>query len=353
MITPVYDAQPDAATIAASLKDPKTDHKTPSERALEEIEKKLTTLQVGLEVLMGICSKVPEDKEEDDGELMYFSLLGVRPFHRIRYSSLLTYLLSDVEETPATAEEADEMMDEDMDGEDGAEMDEEALISLGRDQPTDISALASADASLPLPSTLVTLLSSLALPNRLLTLSQPTALSFLPLDTTVSPPTSLPSPHPPTTALLSTIHLRSLETLNNLLMSTTFFLPAPTSPEFSTPQWQSFFASAQTSLQPVWDGLFASAGVVAPGADVLEAKGQEMRKEILEVLVGGLMGVAGLTRGNVMLGEGQVAGLIQVEKGSGTGTKESLRCRVIGTLSALAARDKDVGPKEIETNKVR
>lgn len=62
--------QPDAATIAASLKDPKTDHKTPSERALEEIEKKLTTLQVGLEVLMGICSKVPEDKDEDDGEIV-------------------------------------------------------------------------------------------------------------------------------------------------------------------------------------------------------------------------------------------------------------------------------------------
>jgi hypothetical protein len=44
--------------------------------------------------------------------------------------------------------------------------------------------------------------------------------------------------------------------------------------------------------------------------------------------------------------------LIQVEKGSGSGTKESLRCRVLGTLSALAARDKDVGPKEVQTNKV-
>jgi hypothetical protein len=256
---------------------------------------------------------------------------------------------SDVEETPATEEEADEMMDEDMEGEQG-EVDEEALISLGRDQPTE--PIPSADASLPLPSTLVALLSTLSLPTRLLNLSKPTQLSFLPINTAATPVTSSPSPHPPTTALLSTIHLRSLETLNNLLISTTFFIPSPASPEFSSPQWQSFFASAQTSLQPVWDGLFAIAGVLAPGADVLECKGQEVRKEILDVLVGGLMGVAGLTRGCVALGDGQVEGLIQVEKGSGSGTKESLRCRVLGTLSALAARDKDVGPKEVQTNKV-
>ena len=230
------------------------------------------------------------------------------------------------------------------------EMDEEDLIAQGREQPADISLIVeSEDSSLPLPTTLITLLSTLNLPTRLLALSNPTPLSFLPISATTQTPSSLPSSHPPTTSLLSTIHLRSLETLNNLLMSITFFIPISTSPEFSSPTWTAFFAHSRESLQPIWNGLFAVAGVVAPGPEILSVKGQEMRGEILEVCLGGLMGVAGITRGGVNVGEGQVEQLIGAHKGS---LRESLKVRALGTLSSLAMKDVDVTEQTIQNNKV-
>lgn len=307
---------PDAATIAAQLKDPKTDHKTTSERGLDQLENRLTTLQIGLEVLLDICSKVPDAKDDDDEEEM------------------------------ADGEGMAEDGDDDMMDEDAEEIDEEELIALGRDQPAEEAAAASGDA-LPLPSTLVNLLSTLNLPGRLLALATPTQLSFLPL-TSNSPPSSSPSPHPPTTALLSTIHLRALEALNNLFISIAFFLPSATSPTSKSAEWVAFFAHTRSSLQPIWDGLFSISGTVAPSAEVLSVKGQEVRLELLDMALGGLMGVAGLTRGALRLERGEVGALIAACQGS---TRESIRGRAIGCLSSLAARDVDVGPEHIETNK--
>ena len=266
---------------------------------------------------MGICSKVPEDQGDDDDE----------------------------EVVPEAAEENDEMMEDD-----DAEMDEEDLIAMGREQPADLSLIEpDVDSALPLPATLVTLLQTLNLPSRLLALSAPTPLSFLPISTATQTPSSLPSSHPPTTSLLSTIHLRSLETLNNLLMSITFFVPASTSAEFTSPEWTAFFAHSRTSLQPVWNGLFAVAGAVAPSPEILSVKGQEMRAEILEVCLGGLMGVAGITRGRIDVAEGQVEQLIGAHKGS---LRESLKVRALGTLSALGMKDVDVSAQTIANNKV-
>lgn len=266
---------------------------------------------------MGICSKVPEDKDEDDEE----------------------------EAAPEAAAEDDDMMEDEDEN-----MDEEDLIALGREQPADISLIEpDTDSSLPLPQTLITLLSTLNLPTRLLALSSPTSLSFLPITTTSPTPSSLPSAHPPTTSLLSTIHLRSLETLNNLLMSITFFLPASTSPEFASPTWTAFFAHSRASLQPIWDGLFAIAGAVAPAQEILSVKGQEMRAEILEVALGGLMGVASITRGGVVVGKGQVEQLIGAHKAS---LREGLKVRALGTLSSLALKDVDVTSQTIANNKV-
>lgn len=256
------------------------------------------------------------------------------------------------EDQPSTltdaAEEAPIDDDDDMEAEveDDDALDPEALIAEGRDQDEGASAASSS----PLPPVLEAFLTTLNLPLRLLALSTPATLSFLPLNLSAQPPVSLPSPHPPTTALLSTIHLRALEALNNLLVSTSFFIPAPTSPSFSTPEWQSFFVQARALLQPVWEQLFAIAGAVAPAADVLEAKGQEVRKELLDTVMSCLMGVAAITRGSIALAPGQLEQLLAAHQGT---TRESLRTRVLSTLGSLAQNDVSVSAQTIEINKVR
>jgi len=62
------------------------------------------------------------------------------------------------------------------------------------------------------------------------------------------------------------------------------------------------------------------------------------------------MGVAGITRGGVNVGEGQVEQLIGAHKGS---LRESLKVRALGTLSSLAMKDVDVTEQTIQNNKVR
>jgi hypothetical protein len=238
--------------------------------------------------------------------------------------------------------------DDDMEAEadDDDELDPDALIAEGRDQEEG----ASASSSSPLPPVLEAFLTTLNLPLRLLALSAPLPLSFLPLNGAIGAQASLPSPHPPTTALLSTIHLRALEALNNLLISTTFFIPAPTSPSFASPEWQSFFGQARILLQPVWERLFAIAGAIAPAADVLDVKGQEVRKELLDATMSCLMGVAGITRGSISLAPGQVEQLIAAHQGT---SRESLRTRVLSTLGSLAQNDVNVSDQTTAINKVR
>lgn len=306
--------KPDAAAIAAQIKSPQTDHKTDGERALEAIESRLTTLQVGLEVLMGICSKVPDGPLGGD----------------------------DVEDDAAVEEL--EVDVEGMEDEEEEELDADVLIAEGRDQE---AIHAGSATSSPLPPVLEAFLTTLSLPSRLLSLATPTALSFLPLSSS-TPPTSLPSPHPPTTAVLSTIHLRALETLNNLLISTSFFVPAPTSSAFKSVEWQTFFDRSPGLLQPAWDGLFALAATVVPSVEVQEVKGQEVRKELVDAIMSCLMGVSALTRGAVRLAPGQVEGLISAV---GASERESFRTRVLGTLGALAMNDR-AGQDAIQTNKV-
>lgn len=268
---------------------------------------------------MGICSKVPDDKDDGDDS-------------------------TPVEED--ADEDGDEMMEDD-EGADADEVDPEELISLGRDQPTEMSS----ESALPLPQTLITLLSTLNLPSRLVSLARPTPLSFLPLSTAnaSSTLTSDPSPHPPTTAILSTVHLRALETLNNLFISISFFIPPPTSPEFTSPTWQTFFAHARVSLQPIWDALLVIATEISPGSGVLDVKGQEIRRELLDICVGSMMGLAGITRGGLALNPGTVPSLIEAHKAA---SRESLKARVLGCLSALALKDVDVTPETIENNRV-
>ncbi|KAK7695114.1 hypothetical protein QCA50_002304 [Cerrena zonata] len=139
-----------------SLKNtPKSDHKSPAELELEQIENRLRTTQLALEVLTNVCATLPETEPlEDDGE-----------------------------------QQEDEVMED----QDDLDLEDEVM-----------------DSSDDKPSPSRKLLPDLVAP--LLPLIQPTPLSFPPL-------TGGASPHPPTTSALSSIHICAMECLNNIFWS--------------------------------------------------------------------------------------------------------------------------------------
>lgn len=164
---------------------------------------------------------------------------------------------------------------------DADSLEDEALIQMGRDPAevikVDVDLSASANITNTATATLPHLLSTLSLPSRLLKLSLPTPQSF--------PPTSAtPSLHPPTTAVLSSLHLRSLEALNNLLLT----LAASVASD-ATAAMQ---AAASIPSQQLWDGLYEIVRVIASEPDALGARGQEMRGEVMNMALGCLWGVA-------------------------------------------------------------
>ncbi|THV01428.1 ARM repeat-containing protein [Dendrothele bispora CBS 962.96] len=137
---------------------PKSDHKSIYEIELDQMEGKLRTVQLALEVLTGACATLPD---------------------------------------PSPASETDEM-EEDMD--DGNDEDDEVLDEMDIELTTDKD---------PSSTERTTLIPSLV--PALLSLIHPTALSF--------PPLAAPSPHPPTTSALSAIHISAMECLNNIFLS--------------------------------------------------------------------------------------------------------------------------------------
>jgi len=111
------------------------------------------------------------------------------------------------------------------------------------------------------------LLSS-SLPSRLTTLSLPTPLSF-------PPAAPQPSAHPPTTSLLSTLHLRALEALNNLLLTNAAIA-------------QNSRQTPSIPVSGIWEGMMNVIEGVGAGVDAagMKARGQEMRVEVLDMAVG-------------------------------------------------------------------
>lgn len=128
---------------------------------MERLETKLRTIQLGLEILTGVCATLPDpeipQEEEEEG--------------------------------------ADE----------GLEVDD-----IDEDEDLDID-MAPNDSSPPATNGDLTtnVLPNLIYP--LLALTEPTSLSF--------PPATSPSPHPPTTSALSAIHICAFECLNNIFLS--------------------------------------------------------------------------------------------------------------------------------------
>jgi hypothetical protein len=232
-------------------KDVHTDHQSTAEQTLERIERMLNTVVVGLEILTGICAGLEDDEAGANGDA----------------------------EVEGVMEEVEEDEDEEMD-EDGEEMDDEDLIN----EALDHADMTQGDLEAPTINTAVTLqnLLSLRLPTRLATLGRLTPLSFPPAGTQ-------PSPHPPTTSVLSSLHLRAYEALNNLLLT---IVASVSGSEEDLSR-----LSEMLPVQDLWKSLLGVVQIIASEPEVLKEKGQEMRVEVLEMASGCLWGAVRLGSG--------------------------------------------------------
>ncbi|KAL8276569.1 hypothetical protein RQP46_011059 [Phenoliferia psychrophenolica] len=212
------------------------------------------------------------------------------------------------------------------------------------------------DAPLALTESALSLFTSL--PSLLLALASPTPISFAPppapptpapatlLPTsTASTPTSLPLPLHPLSALLTTIHVRALECLNNLYIT----LARSVDP-----------ARSARDLQQVWEGtlglvLQASQAAVSPKSAGEEDDAEDRHMEVVMAGVGAAWGMArvGLGEGgDLIVGEQATPFLVGIFSHpfatAATPAAESIRVRVCGCLGWLGRRS-TVSASENET----
>ncbi|KAI0299778.1 ARM repeat-containing protein [Russula brevipes] len=251
----------------------KSDHKSETELGLERVEAKLRAVQLALEILTGVCATLPDADLEigADGEIE---------------DELF-------EDSPAD----DNVMDEARD---------DAMVVDGAAPEPDAPRTPHASSFLP------TLLEPL------LALIQPTDLSF-----------SVPSPHPPTTSALSTIHIAAFECLSNAFFA---LAAAPGSA-----------ASDVQAGQHVWSTVWAAlAGAGSP----LESAAGSVRAAVWDVAAGVLWGVGSTWTGKIAPEEAQVQALIAL---CDARTDDAVRVKCIGALSALAQH---ADPASLDANRV-
>lgn len=234
----MQDAIPEIEKL--SLKNaPKSDHRSAAQIELERLERRLRTVQLAVEILTGVSATLPDPEPEDEG--IADADAGAHTYVMPYFCPSDTGVLDGMDEDDAEASDAD---------------DEPA-------QP---------------PKTAPSALPSIVEP--LLALAQPTPLSF-------PPATGQPSPHPPTTSALSALHICALECLNNVFLS------------LATParlQSQGFASDADRAAGPhIWNALWGALGAV--GTSDVDAPGQERRRDVWEIAVGVLWGVAILWKG--------------------------------------------------------
>ncbi|KAG1889472.1 ARM repeat-containing protein [Suillus subluteus] len=251
-----------------SLKSAPSDHRSDTEVELDRLENKLRTVQLALEILTGVCATLPDPDP-----------------------------ISEVQEGEPDAEE-----DEDND----AEIEEDVTDGMALD-------------NIPIADNTTTASHLPALVEPLITLIQPVRLSF--------PPAAGQSSHPPTTSVLSAIHVSALECLNNIFLSLT-----------ASPS--SGLAAASASGKKIWDSVWAALGSV--GTEI--TRGQERKQEMWEIGVGVLWGVGNIWKGSLVPNEDQVQLLIQLCNSS---TDPAIRVKYIGTLECLAQH-----PQSIDANRV-
>ena len=278
---------------------------------------------VGLEILTGVCAGLEDAELEGEGD-------GAADEADSEFGDAICASL--------TPDDDDEAMDEDAD-----DISDEALIEKGRD-PTS-APNGSTQHKVATSVTLSHLLTTLSLPARLTTLASLHSLSF-------PPSSAMPSIHPPTTSILSVLHLRALETLNNLLLTVVASLP-------EEPTRRSQIAGV-IPVDQVWTSNFGTIDMVLSEPQALSQKGQELRIEVLEMALGCTWGCAKIApealvrceSGTVVvnadmqtLSDSQVKTLMdgpQVLRG------DLAKTRCVDTLGALASRQ----TVSVEENKV-
>jgi len=157
----------------------------------------------------------------------------------------------------------------------------------------------------------------------LLALIQPTIISF--------PPTDGPSPHPPTTSALSAIHVSALECLSNIFLS---LLPG-SSEKSHIPNLDA------NSGRNVWEEVWRALGAVGTNVD---KPGQERRRNVWEIGVGVLWGIANVWKGKLVPEEAHVKVLMQLCDAT---SDHGVKVKCIGTLECLAQH-----PESIEANRI-
>lgn len=109
----------------------------------------------------------------------------------------------------------------------------------------------------------------------LLSLIRPTSLSF--------PPLAASSPHPPTTSVLSAIHISALECMNNIFLS------------LATLSDTNLNAEKENGLK-IWTDIWASLNLVGTQTGL----GQERRDEYWQVAIGVLWGIGTIWKGSIV-----------------------------------------------------
>ncbi|KAG9121941.1 hypothetical protein FRC07_001876 [Ceratobasidium sp. 392] len=285
-------AEPPAPLPNPSLKNaklPKSDHKNPAEIALERIERRLRVLELALEILTGVCARIPEPEPVED----------------------------------VVEEETEEVEDD------------EEIIENGDDDAMDADV--SVDAPPQADSSSISLLHTLT--PLLIALSTPTIMSF-PSPTTTSANTTVTAgptsngsssllQHPPTTSALVAVHISALECLSNLLLSFPTSDTGPVNPavlEVVVAVWPQAWSSLRSVL------------VATPSSS-------DRKTEVSVAALGALWGLARLGKGVIVPAQEHVETLVQVADSSGVGEQVQVKC--VGILGSLAQN-----LNEIEMNKV-
>lgn len=195
------------------------------------------------------------------------------------------------------------------------EMDDEDDDEVIEEQPQPTSATTSSQTNS------LNLIATLTRP--LLALARPTPLSFS--------QSSVPTVHPPTTSALGTIHVRALECLNNLFLG------------INTENVQLPEGAAKQATE-VWNDVWSVLAAVGKQSEWTVGSAVEVRKEMWEVGVGVLWGLARIGKGELIPDSEQVSALIEFCDWT---NDEMIKVKCVGTLGCLAQRG-----DAIEANRV-
>ncbi|GJJ13213.1 hypothetical protein Clacol_007464 [Clathrus columnatus] len=166
----------------------------------------------------------------------------------------------------------------------------------------------------------------------LIKLIVPTVLSFPP-----SP--ADPSPHPPTTSVLSTIHIRALECLNNLFLAIDDSDNSSENGTFTDADRQ----GASDIWAAIWKAL-AQVGTIVVDGKISAPRGFEKKREFWEIAMGALWGVARIGKRHLIPNPEQVRIVIEFCTAS---QDDMIKVKCVGALECLAQY-----PDGVEANKI-